>query len=431
MITTRRAPVQQERLRRTFAALVVGVLLCASADAACAVSAPSCSVYGTVGLIRVSSAQTQTRGVLSVALAGHYYESYDLSDALGVEGPGSYTALHLNASYGLSNWLEAAVDLPFRRASWSGDGYDVSGEVLDAPRFAAKLGTPLGDSGLSLALEGRFDVPFSQELAVSAPGGPTYFVTGGKSADWQVLLLSTYDLTDRFPLRAHVNIGWAFNADERGRRFYPDYYPSSGSEGSDSNDALLLRGAIEFPGHTVDLFTEFVSDLSRKDAVIAPKENPITVTPGVRLHVGGLSATVGFTVGLSGNDASTQEFDPHDSFPDWEVTASVGYGWPVTAADSDGDGIPDYRDGCRNVPEDVDGYQDDDGCPDPDNDGDGIPDYLDGDPWLPEDIDGFEDSDGIPDLDNDGDGIIDARDMCPDEPEDIDGFEDQDGCPDP
>ncbi len=428
-----RHPVRPRTHRRGSSVVLslVVLLLAAEAQIVEAAQTSSCSMDGTIGLIRVSSAQTQTRGVLSAALAARYYESYDLSGALGVDGPGRYTGVHLNASYGLSNWFEAAVDLPFRRASWSGDGYDVSGEVLDAPRLAAKLGTPLWDSGISVALEGRFNVPLDQELSVSAPGGPSYFLTGGSTADWQVLFLTTLDLTESFPVRAHANVGWAFNADDRGRRFYPDYYTSSTQGGSGSSDALLLRGALEFPGRSVDLFTEFVGDISMNDEVIAAKENPLTVTPGVRVRVGGLSATVGFSVAISGNDASTPSFDPHDAFPDWAVTASIGFGWPVTAADTDGDGIPDYRDECPNVPEDRDGYQDEDGCPDPDNDGDGIPDIVDGDPWLPEDLDGFEDDDGIPDLDNDGDGIIDSRDMCPNEPEDLDGFEDQDGCEDP
>jgi OOP family OmpA-OmpF porin len=100
-------------------------------------------------------------------------------------------------------------------------------------------------------------------------------------------------------------------------------------------------------------------------------------------------------------------------------------------ADKDGDGIPDDVDRCPNEPEDHDGFQDDDGCPDPDNDNDGIPDALDKCPNDPEDKDGFEDEDGCPDYDNDKDGIPDRLDKCPNDPEDRDGFKDDDGCPDP
>jgi OOP family OmpA-OmpF porin len=99
--------------------------------------------------------------------------------------------------------------------------------------------------------------------------------------------------------------------------------------------------------------------------------------------------------------------------------------------DRDGDGIPDNIDKCPDSPEDFDGFQDADGCPDPDNDGDGIPDTVDKCPNEPEDKDGFQDADGCPDPDNDQDGIPDVQDQCPNDPEDKDGFEDADGCPDP
>ncbi|MFP6684560.1 MAG: thrombospondin, partial [Polyangiaceae bacterium] len=45
--------------------------------------------------------------------------------------------------------------------------------------------------------------------------------------------------------------------------------------------------------------------------------------------------------------------------------------------DNDSDGILDVDDRCPNDPEDFDGFEDEDGCPDPDNDGDGIADVDD------------------------------------------------------
>ena len=104
---------------------------------------------------------------------------------------------------------------------------------------------------------------------------------------------------------------------------------------------------------------------------------------------------------------------------------------PPPVGDKDGEGIPDNVDKCPNEPEDKDGFQDADGCPDPDNDKDGIPEVEDQCPHEPEDQDGFQDAAGCPDPDNDADGIADINDKCPNEPEDKDGFEDADGCPDP
>ena len=102
--------------------------------------------------------------------------------------------------------------------------------------------------------------------------------------------------------------------------------------------------------------------------------------------------------------------------------------------DRDGDGIKDDVDDCPDDPEDEDGFQDEDGCPEPDNDRDGILDGDDSCPLNPEDKDNFEDEDGCPEgnkNDRDGDGLLDDVDQCPDDPEDFDEFEDEDGCPDP
>ncbi|HLL04580.1 MAG TPA: Ig-like domain-containing protein [Myxococcaceae bacterium] len=65
-----------------------------------------------------------------------------------------------------------------------------------------------------------------------------------------------------------------------------------------------------------------------------------------------------------------------------------------------------------------------------DSDGDGVPNDKDLCPQYPEDKDGFEDEDGCSDPDNDKDGVLDAVDRCLTEPETHNGYKDQDGCPD-
>lgn len=108
--------------------------------------------------------------------------------------------------------------------------------------------------------------------------------------------------------------------------------------------------------------------------------------------------------------------------------ASIG--WAPRAHDMDGDGVEDDVDGCPEIPEDRDGFEDSDGCPEVDNDDDGV---LDRDDACPSEA-GAESTDpaknGCPSADSDGDGIEDAKDACPTRPEDKDGFEDDDGCPD-
>ncbi len=105
--------------------------------------------------------------------------------------------------------------------------------------------------------------------------------------------------------------------------------------------------------------------------------------------------------------------------------------------DADRDGVETPKDRCPTAAEDGDGFEDADGCPDPDDDGDGVLDAGDRCPREPETLNGVSDADGCPDElppppppDADADGVPDELDVCPDEAEDSDGFEDSDGCPD-
>lgn len=96
-------------------------------------------------------------------------------------------------------------------------------------------------------------------------------------------------------------------------------------------------------------------------------------------------------------------------------------------------------DQCRSEPEDWDGFEDGDGCPDRDNDDDDVPDaddacpgvVGDGDPSGCPGVDAARrlDGDAAPG-DGDDDGVLDDEDRCATQPEDLDGFEDDDGCPD-
>ncbi|MEX0682322.1 MAG: calcium-binding protein [Dehalococcoidia bacterium] len=135
-------------------------------------------------------------------------------------------------------------------------------------------------------------------------------------------------------------------------------------------------------------------------------------------------------------------FDPIDNCPDaynvfQQDADNDGLGDPCDP-DDDNDGTLDVTDSCPTA-EDLDGFQDNDGCPDPDNDADGICDAGQTavsctgsdsgqncfDPAatltctvhdcrnIAEDYDAFKDSDGCPEPENDNDGFADATDDCP------------------
>jgi large repetitive protein len=145
---------------------------------------------------------------------------------------------------------------------------------------------------------------------------------------------------------------------------------------------------------------------------------PLEVNAALKWFTGPIVLMLGAGTGLV----------PDYGAPDVRAFAAIGFF--QRDDDRDKDGIKDVDDQCPDVPEDKDGWQDEDGCPDPDNDGDGILDKDDQCPNEPEDIDRWQDSDGCPEDDNDGDGILDEVDECPNDPEVFNGFEDEDGCPD-
>ena len=110
--------------------------------------------------------------------------------------------------------------------------------------------------------------------------------------------------------------------------------------------------------------------------------------------------------------------------------------------DNDQDGIADTDDQCPNekgVADNPVGV----GCPanpvpgeqleleqDTDPDNDKLVAEEDACPSEPEDFDGFQDDDGCPDADDDKDGIPDTEDKCPLQAEIVNGNKDDDGCPD-
>ena len=72
-----------------------------------------------------------------------------------------------------------------------------------------------------------------------------------------------------------------------------------------------------------------------------------------------------------------------------KLRAFVGFLFAAEGKDQDSDTILDDADKCPTDAEDVDGYEDSDGCPDQDNDLDTIVDSMDKCPMKAEDADGF------------------------------------------
>jgi outer membrane protein OmpA-like peptidoglycan-associated protein len=346
-------------------------------------------------------------------------------------------ALNLMGGFGVADLVQVDVLMPLypvNNVTIQGD--DRSGFAVGDLQVRAKgalLSSADGPVGLGL------------QLGVGAPtGNSEAFVGAGGFAVTPELIADT-------------RVGPVLLALNLGARFKPTIELSNQEQGSELRygagaqwglmDGLLDVGAELFGR------TPFAQAFS-------PDSTPLEGLVGVTLNTPvGLSVSTGAGGGLVAGYGSP-EFRAfvnltYDNEPREPLEPEID-----PTQDTDEDGIPDVTDKCVDEPEDVDTFEDEDGCPDPDNDndrvldvddtcplelgdpanegcpivdqdGDGVLDAEDKCPTDPEDPDGFEDADGCPDKDNDDDGILDAEDACPLEKEDPDGWKDEDGCPEP
>ncbi|MEL6178316.1 MAG: OmpA family protein, partial [Myxococcota bacterium] len=186
----------------------------------------------------------------------------------------------------------------------------------------------------------------------------------------------------------------------------------------DVGSQLLYSGGAEYElvEGTFLIGGELFGSSSFDDFLSSVEESPLEGLVGLKYRT---------PVGINFETAAGGGLISGYGSPAYRVVFGIRYG--VYNNDFDEDGIVNRDDGCPQEPEDRDGFEDEDGCPDRDNDKDGIADADDNCPNDAEDPDGFEDTDGCPDPDNDRDTIADVDDKCPDEA----GLPEYEGCPDP
>jgi OmpA-OmpF porin, OOP family len=105
----------------------------------------------------------------------------------------------------------------------------------------------------------------------------------------------------------------------------------------------------------------------------APSLSPVLLAVGDRIALGHTRDAYVVWGGDFGLDSAA-------GVPAFRAVLSVG--WAPRTHDRDADGVPDDVDECPDLPEDKDGIQDSDGCPEDDADGDGIPDSTDACPLV-------------------------------------------------
>jgi outer membrane protein OmpA-like peptidoglycan-associated protein len=416
---------------------------------------PIVNRFGMTGLVSTQSAKTLGKGRLAISAFGNvsqdkkYVESMvDLNDTTKkITGPNinqTISALNFALGYGFTPFLDFSIMLP------------VYAEYLTRLNntFGGKTLTGIGDLEISL----KFQYPPYPhkrffEMAyfggVSLPtgnGGNAYFprhvyyllkdTTGrkvvgfftSKKAELDMKMLWTFDFDELgnkggIPVEAHINYGVRWT-------------------NSITDHIFLLNVGLSYrPVGWLTLFSDFNGETRflNIDKGFKIGGDPLFLTPGFTITPpGAFFVTIAMDIKISSDDLVQYTSYVKDNkvlmtthiSPQYRFVGGFGWAGFIITQDKDKDGIKDNVDRCPTIPEDFDGFEDIDGCPDYDNDLDGIPDSLDRCPNVPEDKDGFEDADGCPDNDNDSDGITDSLDKCPDAAEDMDGFEDVNGCPD-
>lgn len=263
----------------------------------------------------------------------------------------------------------------------------------DATRFTPPLSTALGDSSLGVAWFAAGRPAHGAQLGLSAavvlPTGSTRALSGDGSVAARAETQAAFQ-TRR--LRAVVALG---------AHYRPTRHYGNATVGTE----LIARGGVSVPwNRRLSLLAELVAASSARE-LLAEGHTSIELLAGTRWKIGGAAfASVALGAGLT-QAPGTPMF-----------RALFGLGWDTTGPASDP--APRSIDPQREIVSELD------------RDRDAIPDSRDACPDVAEDMDGFSDADGCPDSDNDGDGVADERDECPDEPETFNQYRDADGCPD-
>lgn len=414
---------------------------------------------GQESVVRTLSAKTHGQAKLAVGAGVNYAQDaeyvkgqaggediYRYNDAGVVKDTldrsvlesGKMLSTNFYLALGAASWLDFAAMVPVY--------YDWAG-------FADQRDGGLGDAEVSVKLlyprpDERRVYYQAYYLAVTVPVGMRerglfprhpYFVTQSGENRNPAKTFYSSSLPALKPM-----LLWTIDIGSAARNFQMEILVNFGGVWSldpDLNNTLIGNIALKYsPAEVIDLFVDAAGEsrLSNFSSGFKLTKDPLMSSAGMKINTPAgvflvLAADVCFSPFLDKTRYSWERDGYRYSTavgPRWGFHFQFGWEGFLAVQDDDRDGLKNDLDRCPKDAEDLDGFEDGDGCPEPDNDKDGIDDVKDKCPNDKEDFDGFEDEDGCPDQDNDGDGILDLQDKCPNVAEDFDGFEDADGCPD-
>ena len=293
-------------------------------------------------------------------------------------------ALHLGAELGL--WGRGAIALrlpmvPYQHNALPGVGN--GSFALSDPQLLLRyrfLGASMADrdephDGPGMALQASLGLPFGKGPAPAAADamlGAGYPFTSDGRVRSELSLIGDFQL-----LGAGVaaTLGWRHHYWQRA---------SLEAKALDVQDQLTFGAALKLP---IPVIAGLAGILEVRGASGFNKfrDTPLELGLAAKLTIGDFVIVLGGGVGLTRALGT----------PGGRLLLGV-YG-VMPEGDQDHDGVPDADDACAFLAEDMDGFQDDDGCPDPDNDNDLVPDLDDKCPMQPAEEGRDEDEDGCTD----------------------------------
>ena len=438
-------------------------VLIAALSASAVFSANTLSTGGHDGTLRSQSGDVLGMGTVNVGGALEYSQEWDYI----------HSVQPFEDRYGSPRLLSGQIFLAVGVAPNFDIGLNLP-VFYDNPQFGSTRPYGIGDLELSLKLADFWlnseddPVSIAYYVALQFPIGNkddgffprhAYYGSEGNWSSGNVIVHPMLASTIHFdrmagnvPVQLHLNFGGVVNTPE-------------------DNEALTGSIGLEYaPNENWCLFSEVsaeerITTVHKEHPFSDLINDPIFISPGLKYTIPKLHVTMTLAgdIGISESDEEFGQISTGETGVTTSHQANLLYNayfalnWQIPAApkDLDGDGITGDEDQCPERAEDMDGYEDTDGCPDPDNDGDGIADSVDKCPKevgiaenhgcadIDSDKDGIVDrldkcpneagineNKGCPDVDGDKDGIVDRLDKCPTDAEDADNFQDGDGCPD-
>jgi len=301
------------------------------------------------------------------------YANYARNTLVAVDGAGNVVTRYVSGRLGFDALLSISVARPFAIG-------------LDVPFFVAQSGDAnpsfagLGDVRVVPKFQILDDIRHPLGLAIVAEiAAPTHLGDFAGGARYSPVFTPRLVVDHRFGasgLRLGANAGVAF------REITSFMNVTSASEFVYDADIAYRFGGRAGP---FELGFELAGAVGLK--TVDTPEIPLEGLPYLRIVPSDqwdiqAGAGIGFVAGFGTPVAR----------------AFLGFRFHPVAHDRDHDGVPNDRDECPDIPEDRDGYQDWDGCPEHDSDHDGVPDSMDKCPHEKETINGYKDDDGCPDV---------------------------------